>query len=188
MKPEIEEYLRQQGWTFAGVSQPDHRRQWARVKDGSVKEVAYEDDLVDLALNIVKPQPIEFTTEEALAALRQVLKEERKAYWNAQAKTKNGLRSEPFRQLERDGRLNAEFFLDEASRITAKTSSLPAGQRTYISAVMDKAIQQAMAKRAADEAEKAAKKPEAPKARKSTAANKKPAKSHKTTTKSNATK
>lgn len=117
--------------------------------------------------------PIELSEAEALAALRQVLKEERKAYWNAQAKTKNGLKSEPFRQLERDGRLNAEFFLDEASRITAKTSSLPAGQRTYISAVMDKAIQQAMEKRATDEAEKAAK------------SNGNAAKSNKTTTKSN---
>lgn len=138
------------------------------------------------------PKPIEFTTEEALAALRQVLKAERKAYWDAQAKTKNGLKSDPFRQLERDGRLNAEFFLDESSRIMAKTSNLSAGQRAYISAVMDKALQQAIAKRAADEAEKAAKKPAASKARKSTTTSKKPAKSngkaaksHKTTTKSN---
>ena len=140
-------------------------------------------------------KPIEFTTEEALAALRQVLKEERNAYWDAQAKAKNGLKSGPFRQLERDGRLNAEFFLDEASRIMAKTSNLSAGQRAYISAVMDKAVQQALSKRAADKAEKAAKKAAAAKVRKSTATNKKPAKSngnaaksHKTTTKSNATK
>lgn len=127
--------------------------------------------------------PIELSEAEALDALRQVLREERKAYWDAQAKTKNGLKSDPFRQLERDGHLSAEFILAEAARIMAKTSSLSAGQRAYISAVMDKAVQQALSKRAAD------------KARKATAANKKPAKSngnaaksHKTTTKSNATK
>ena len=28
MRPDIEEYLREQGWVFAGVSQPDHKRQW----------------------------------------------------------------------------------------------------------------------------------------------------------------
>lgn len=138
---------------------------------------------------------IEIPEAEALDALRQVLREERKAYWDAQAKTKNGLKSDPFRQLERDGHLSAEFFLAEAARIMAKTSSLSAGQRAYISAVMDKAVQQALSKRAADKAEKAAKRAAAAKARKSTAANKKPAKSngnaaksHKTTTKSNATK
>ena len=135
---------------------------------------------------------IEIPEAEALDALRQVLREERKAYWDAQAKTKNGLKSDPFRQLERDGHLSAEFFLAEAARIMAKTSNLSAGQRAYISAVMDKAVQQALSKRAADKAEKAAKKAAAAKVRKSTAANKKPAKSNgnaaksnKTTTKSN---
>lgn len=98
---------------------------------------------------------IEIPEAEALDALRQVLREERKAYWNAQAKTKNGLKSDPFRQLERDGHLSAEFFLAEAARIMAKTSNLSAGQRAYISAVMDKAVQQALSKRAADKAEKA---------------------------------
>lgn len=57
MRPDVEEYLREQGWAFAGVSQPDHRRQWARMKsvDGKERpaEIAYEDDLVDLALEIV---------------------------------------------------------------------------------------------------------------------------------------
>lgn len=139
--------------------------------------------------------PIELSEAEALDALRQVLREERKAYWDAQAKAKNGLKSDPFRQLERDGHLSAEFFLAEAARIMAKTSNLSAGQCAYISTVMDKAVQQALSKRAADKAEKAAKRAAAAKARKSTATNKKPAKSngnaaksHKTTTKSNATK
>ena len=146
--------------------------------------------------------PIELSEAEALDALRQVLREERKAYWDAQAKAKNGLKSDPFRQLERDGHLSAEFFLAEAARIMAKTSNLSAGQRAYISAVMDKTVQQALSKRAADKAEKAAKRAAAAKARKSTASNKKPAKSNKkpaksngnaaksrkTTTKSNATK
>lgn len=57
MRPDVEEYLREQGWVFAGVSQPDHRRQWARMKSVDGKElpaeIAYEDDLVDLALEIV---------------------------------------------------------------------------------------------------------------------------------------
>lgn len=146
--------------------------------------------------------PIRLSKDEILDALRQVLREERKAYWDAQAKAKNGLKSDPFRQLERDGHLNAEFFLAEAARIMTKTSNLSAGQRAYISAVMDKAVQQELSKRAADKAEKAAKKAAAAKASKSTATNKKLAKlngnaeksngnaekSHKTTTKSNTTK
>ena len=53
MRPDIEEYLREQGWVFAGVSQPDHRRQWAQMDGNTIKRVAFEDDLVDLALNIV---------------------------------------------------------------------------------------------------------------------------------------
>lgn len=138
---------------------------------------------------------IEIPEAEALDALRQVLREERKTHWTASASAKHGIKSDPFRQLERAGQLGAEFFLAEASRIMAKTSTLSASQRAYISAVMDKAVQQALSKRAADKAEKAAKRAAAAKARKSTAANKKPAKSngnaaksHKTTTKSNATK
>ena len=133
---------------------------------------------------------IELSEAEALAVLRQVLKDERKKHWGAQAKCP--IKSDAFRQLERDGHLNAEFILAEASRIMAKTSSLPAGQRAYISSVMDEAVTRAVSQRAAAKAEKAAKKPAASKARKSTTTDKKPAKSngnaaksHKTTTKSN---
>lgn len=142
---------------------------------------------------------IELSEAEALEALRQVLKDERKKHWDAQASTKNGIKSDPFRQLERDGRLNAEFVLAEAARIMTKTSSLSAGQRAYISSLMDEAAQRVVSQRAEAKAEMAAKKPAASKARKSTTANKKPAKSdgnaaksnvnaaksHKTTTKSN---
>ena len=135
---------------------------------------------------------IEIPEAEALEALRQVLREERKANWTTAANTKHGLKSDPFRQLERDGNLNAEFFLAEASRIMAKTSTLPAGQRAYISDVMDRAVSNVVAQRAAAAADKAAQKPAATKVRKSTTANKKPAKSNgnaaksnKTTTKSN---
>lgn len=138
---------------------------------------------------------IEIPEAEALEALRQVLREERKAHWTALANTKHGLKSDPFRQLERDGNLNAEFFLAEASRIMAKTSTLPAGQRAYISDIIDRAVSTVVSQRAAVAADKAAQKPAATKARKSTTTNKKPAKSngnaaksHKTTTKSNATK
>ena len=135
---------------------------------------------------------IEIPEAEALEALRQVLREERKGHWTASANTKHGLKSDPFRQLERDGNLNAEFFLAEASRIMAKTSTLPAGQRAYISDVIDRAVSNVVAQRAAVAADKAAQKPAATKARKSTTTNKKPAKSNgnaaksnKTTTKSN---
>lgn len=53
MRPDIEEYLRKQGWVFAGVSQPDHKRQWAQMDGNKVKRVALESELEDLALNIV---------------------------------------------------------------------------------------------------------------------------------------
>ena len=156
-------------------------------------------------------QEIEIPKEAALKAVRQLLKAERLRHWNA-GKPK----SDAYRQLERDGKLNAEFFLDEAPKIMAKTSDLPAGQRDYITAIMDAAAakcvrwaQQAEAEAAAAaaqepaEAEKpadepkqetadaapaeAADKPAATKARKSTTANKKPAKSNKTAAKSNKT-
>lgn len=53
MRPDIEEYLREQGWVFAGVSQPDHKRQWAQMNGDKVKRVALESELEDLALEIV---------------------------------------------------------------------------------------------------------------------------------------
>ena len=59
MRPEVEKYLREQGWVFAGVSQPDHKRQWAQVEDGKTKRVVLESELEDLALNIVSPDPRE---------------------------------------------------------------------------------------------------------------------------------
>lgn len=53
MRPDIEKYLREQGWVFAGVSQPDLKRQWAQMDGNKVKRVALESELEDLALNIV---------------------------------------------------------------------------------------------------------------------------------------
>lgn len=53
MRPDIEEYLREQGWVFAGVSHPDHRRQWAQMDGNTVKRIAYEEDIEDLALSII---------------------------------------------------------------------------------------------------------------------------------------
>ena len=57
MRPDIEKYLREQGWVFAGVSQPDHKRQWAQMDGNKVKRVALESELEDLALNIVSYEP-----------------------------------------------------------------------------------------------------------------------------------
>ena len=143
-------------------------------------------------------QEIEIPKEAALKALRQLLKAERLRHWNA-----GNPKSDAYRQLERDGKLNAEFFLDEAPKIMAKTSDLPAGQRAYITAIMDEAAakcvrwaQQAEAEAAAAAAAQetadaapaeAVDKPAATKVRKSTASNKKPAKSNKTAAKSNKT-
>lgn len=53
MRPDIEKYLREQGWVFAGVSQPDHKRQWAQMDGDKAKRVALESDLEALALEIV---------------------------------------------------------------------------------------------------------------------------------------
>lgn len=53
MRPDIEKYLRAQGWVFAGVSQPDRKRQWAQMDGDKVKRVALESDLEELALEIV---------------------------------------------------------------------------------------------------------------------------------------
>lgn len=53
MRPDIEEYLREQGRALARVSQPDHKRQWAQMDGNKVKRVALESELEDLALEIV---------------------------------------------------------------------------------------------------------------------------------------
>ncbi len=53
MRQDIEKYLRAQGWVFAGVSQPGHRRQWAQMDGEAVKRIAFEEDLEDLALSII---------------------------------------------------------------------------------------------------------------------------------------
>ena len=49
MRPDIEEYLREQGRVFAGVLQSDHKRQWAQMDGNKVKRVALESELEDLA-------------------------------------------------------------------------------------------------------------------------------------------
>jgi len=59
MNEEIKQLLLQYGWVFAGVSQPDHRRQWARIQtdeDGKFVKIARledEDNLVELANQII---------------------------------------------------------------------------------------------------------------------------------------
>lgn len=50
MRPDIEKYLREQGWVFAGVSQPDLKRQWAKMDGNKVKRVALESELEIFAL------------------------------------------------------------------------------------------------------------------------------------------
>lgn len=155
---------------------------------------------------------IEVSRESVEKGLRQMLKAERLAHWNAQKDAPHGLKSDPYRQLERDGQLNAVFILAEAPKIMEHRSDLPAGKRNYISWLMDKATEKALrwkqqeeaaAAAAAKAAENAddqtkqetadaapaapAKKPAATKARKSTTANKKPAKSNRTAAKSNKT-
>lgn len=59
MRQEIQDYLHQQGWVFAGVSQPEHRRIWAKIEtdaDGKFKRIERienEDYLAELAANII---------------------------------------------------------------------------------------------------------------------------------------
>ena len=139
-----------------------------------------------------KQNIIELTEAETLAALRIVLKRQRRMHWDAQAKAP--IKSDAFRQLEKAGKLNAEFFLEEAGRIMARTSTLSSGQRAYVSAIMDEAAKEAVDARSRAAEEKAAaapakpaRKPGASKTGKTTTANKKPAKSNKTAAKSNKT-
>ena len=89
-----------------------------------------------------KQNIIELTEAEILAALRIVLKRQRRMHWDAQAKAP--IKSDAFRQLEKAGKLNAEFFLEEAGRIMARTSTLSSKQRAYVSAIMDEAAKEAV--------------------------------------------
>lgn len=59
MRPDVEKYLREQGWKFAGVSQPDHKRLWCQTRvDAQGRElptrIEGEEYLVELALNILQ--------------------------------------------------------------------------------------------------------------------------------------
>lgn len=138
---------------------------------------------------------IEVDPKDVETALRQLLKAERLRRWNAEKDAPHGLKSGPFRQLEREGKLNTEFILAEAPKIQAKTSELPSGQRAYISDLMDAAVNKALRwKLDREKKEKAqqpstaptapAEKPKATKARKSTTEKKTPAKAAKTAKKS----
>ena len=87
---------------------------------------------------------IEVDPKDVETALRQLLKAERLRHWNAEKDAPHGLKSDPFRQLERAGKLNTEFILAEAPKIQAKTSELPSAQRAYISDLMDAAVNKAL--------------------------------------------
>ena len=87
---------------------------------------------------------VEVPRESVEKAVRQLLKAERIKHWNAQKDAPNGLKSDPYSQLEKEGKLNAEFFLAEAPKIMNKKSELPATQRNYIASIMDAAMAKAL--------------------------------------------
>ena len=87
---------------------------------------------------------VEVPRESVEKAVRQLLKAERIKHWNAQKDAPNGLKSDPYSQLEKEGKLNAEFFLAEAPKIMNKESELPATQRNYIASIMDAAMAKAL--------------------------------------------
>lgn len=87
---------------------------------------------------------VEVPRESVEKAVRQLLKAERIKHWNAQKDAPNGLKSDPYSQLDKEGKLNAEFFLAEAPKIMNKESELPATQRNYIASIMDAAMAKAL--------------------------------------------
>jgi hypothetical protein len=87
---------------------------------------------------------VEVPRESVEKAVKQLLKAERIKHWNAQKDAPNGLKSDPYSQLEKEGRLNAEFLLAEAPKIMNKESELPATQRSYIARIMDAAMAKAL--------------------------------------------
>lgn len=99
---------------------------------------------------------IEVSRESVEKGLRQMLKAERLAHWNAQKDAPKGLKSDPYHQLERDGKLNAEFFLSEAPKIMNKKSDLSADLRNYITSIMDAAMAKAVRWKQQKEAAEAA--------------------------------
>jgi hypothetical protein len=75
---------------------------------------------------------IEFTNKDFKAALDKVIADNLAGYRKAEAASKNGLKRTPFKNLLDTGRLNSDYMLDEAARIEAKASTLPAGERHLI--------------------------------------------------------
>lgn len=127
-----------------------------------------------------KQNVIEIGPDGIKKSLNKVLRGWAKQY--AEAEKKGPLKSNPYTQLRAAGHLTADFILEEA-----KQSKLSSGQRAVVSTIMNDAIRDFLASegekaRKADAAahSKPAGKPKAPKARKSTAAKKTPAKAPKT--------
>lgn len=132
-----------------------------------------------------KQNVIEIEPDGIKKSLNKVLRSWAARY--AEAEKKGPLKSNPYSQLRAAGSLNADYILDEAALIEAKQSKLSSGQRAVVSTIMNDAIRDFLASegekaRKADAAahSKPAGKPKAPKARKSTAAKKTPAKAPKT--------
>lgn len=132
-----------------------------------------------------KQNVIEIEPDGIKKSLNKVLRSWAARY--AEAEKKGPLKSNPYSQLRAAGSLNADYILDEAALIEAKQSKLSSGQRAVVSTIMNDAIRdflqtagekarQADAKVAAA----AAKKPAAPRTRKTTTAKKSPAKATKT--------
>ena len=132
-----------------------------------------------------KQNVIEIEPDGIKKSLNKVLRGWAKQY--AEAEKKGPQKSNPYTQLRAAGNLNADFILDEAALIEAKLSKLSSGQRAVVSTIMNDAIRdflqtegEKVRKAEAKVAAAAAKKPAAPRTRKTTTAKKSPAKATKT--------
>lgn len=91
---------------------------------------------------------VDFTTDQLKAALDQVIAENKASQDKAAADgAKNGmrLRRTPFTALRESGRLSSDYLLDEAAKIEAKASTLPASERQMVMTLVNAAAEKAMA-------------------------------------------
>lgn len=90
---------------------------------------------------------VDFITDQFKAALDQVIAENKASQDKAAADgAKNGmrLRHTPFTALRESGRLNSDYLLDEAAKIEAKASTLPASERQMVMILVSAAAEKAM--------------------------------------------
>ena len=89
-------------------------------------------------------EKIEFTPADFRAALDKVIANNLADYKKAELAAPHSLKRTPFKALLETDRLNSDYLLDEAAKIEAKASTLPASERHLITNLVNAAALEAL--------------------------------------------